>query len=199
MRYCLVGTVKRTPEEIQAAVCGRLDNPEKVLLKILLNKVETATRDTEEILELMKQLSEPYKTALSQMDSIPGIDITSALLILSEIGAQPHENFNCPERLCSWAGLSPRNDESAGKIKSRKTLHGNPYIKSILCQVAWASVKTKKNPFGQWFWSHQGKLGRKKAIIAVSRKILTLIYHLIQNNSFYDPVIAMKPYTVART
>lgn len=85
MRYCLVGTVKRTPEEIQAAVCGRLDNPEKVLLKILLNKVETATRDTEEILELMKQLSEPYKTALSQMDSIPGIDITSALLILSEI------------------------------------------------------------------------------------------------------------------
>ena len=63
---------------------------------------------------------------------------------------------------------------------------GNPYVKSILCQVAWVAVKNRKNPLGNWFWSHQAKLGKKKTIIAVSRKILTLSYALISNNTFYD-------------
>ncbi|MBE6573435.1 MAG: hypothetical protein E7652_03475 [Ruminococcaceae bacterium] len=68
---------------------------------------------------------------------------------------------------------------------------GNPYIKSILCQCAWAAVRTRNTPLGLWFWSHQGKLGKKKAIIAVSRKMLALAYHLIATERFYDNEIAL--------
>ena len=93
-----------------------------------------------------------------------------------------------------WAGLSPRNDQSAGKIKSKKILPGNPYIKSILCQVSWSAVRTRKTPFGIWFWSNQGRLGKKKAIVAVSRKILSLIYYLLSTGQFYDNEVAMRPY-----
>ncbi len=89
-------------------------------------------------------------------------------------------------RASSWAGLSPRNDESAGKIKSKKIMPGNPYVKSILCQVAWVAVKNRKTHLGVWFWSHQARIGKKKAIIAISRKILTLAYTLISNNTFFD-------------
>ena len=89
-----------------------------------------------------------------------------------------------------WAGLAPRNDESAGKVKSRKVLHGNPYIKSILCQCAWAAVRSRKSKFALWFWSHQGKMGRKKAIIAVARKILAVAYTMLKNDEFYDSKIA---------
>jgi len=192
---CIKGKTKRTPEEIQAAVCGKLNRPEMQLLTIILHKVDGAVADINEILTAMSELAQPYKNVLEILDSIPGIDTTAAMLILGEIGNNPQDNFERSENLCSWAGLSPRNDESAGKIKSKKILHGNPYIKSVLCQVAWAAVKTRRTPFGQWFWSHQGKLGRKKSIIAVSRKILTLIFYLIKSNSLYNPDIAMRPYS----
>ena len=98
----------------------------------------------------------------------------------------PQQSFKTSKHLCSWAGLSPRNDESAGKIKSKKVMPGNPYVKSILCLVAWVAVKNCKNSLGNWFWAHQSRLGKGKAIIAASRKILTLSYALISNNTFYD-------------
>ena len=106
---------------------------------------------------------------------------------LSEISAAPQEHFSSGEKLCRWAGVTPRNDESAGKMKSRKTLHGNPYVKAILCQAAWAAVKVRNSPFHDWFWSHQHKLGQKKAIIAVSRKLLMLIYLLLDTEQLYQP------------
>lgn len=134
----------------------------------------------------MAKLSCPHQAAVQQLDSIPGIDIVAALAILAEVSAEPQKNFKTSAHLNSWAGLSPRNDESAGKVKSRKVLHGNPYVKSILCQCAWSAVRTRNSSFAIWFWSHQGKLGRKKAIIAVARKILTVIYSLLKSGEFYD-------------
>jgi len=125
------------------------------------------------------------------LDSIPGIDLNAAYSILAEIGSKPHESFANANRLCSWAGLVPRNDESAGKIKSRKILHGNPYVKSILCQTAWSAVYARNSVFHDWFWRHQAKLGRKKAIIAVARKMLTLIYSMLQSGQMYDYATAV--------
>ncbi len=183
--------VKCSIEEIDAAVCGELELFERRLLKHFLEKLDLLEKSIANLLEDMKELAAPYRSALEKMDSVPGIDLTASLLILAEIGASPMNNFKSPEHLCSWAGLSPRNDESAGKIKSKKILHGNPYIKSILCQVSWAAVKCRNSCFANWFWSHQGKLGKKKAIIAVSRKILYIIYLLIQRGVMFDPAISL--------
>ena len=98
-------------------------------------------------------------------------------------------------RLCSWAGLSPRNDQSAGKISSKKIMPGNPYIKSILCQSAWAAVRSRNTPFAAWFWSRQAKIGTKKAIIGVSRRLLATIFVLLKNDQFYDSDIAMRSFS----
>lgn len=185
--------VKKTASEIQATVAGELDYSERCYLRILLAKIDAIDEEIKTILDLMTQLAEPYKIQLDQLDSIPGIDLVSALTIMAETSATPQDNFSSVKKIVSWAGLSPRNDESAGKIKSRKITKGNPYIKSILCQVAWASVRTRKSCFHSWFWSHQGKLGRKKAIIAVARKILVLIYKLLKSGEFYDPMVAKVP------
>lgn len=149
----------------------------------------------EELLLSMQEVAQPYQAAIKQLDSIPGIDTLSALTVVAEISATPQEHFSNSAKLCSRSGLSPRNDESTGKVKSIKILHGNPYVKSILCQVAWASVRVRKSSFALWFWSHQGKLGKKKAIIAVARKILTLIYKLLKSGEFYDSNIALKAYS----
>lgn len=187
--------VKASNEEIHEAIKGKLTSLERRLLKTLLTKIDQVQSEIDEILVIMQEVAEPYSSAIEQLDSIPGVDTLAAYTVLAEISAKPHIYFSTGAKLCSWAGLSPRNDESAGKVKSRKILHGNPYIKSILCQVAWAAVRVRNSSFALWFWSHQGKLGKKKAIIAVARKILTLIYKLLQSGEFYDSIIALKAYS----
>lgn len=185
---------KKSAFEIQSAICGRLNQNECFLLNDFLEQLQIIQKHIDKILDKMQEVASPYQRIIEQLDSIVGIDITAAILILAEIGPTPQENFENSSRLSSWAGLSPRNDQSAGKIKSKKVLHGNPYIKSILCQVSWSAVRSRKSPFAKWFWSHQARLGRKKAIIAVSRKILCLIYYLLSTGQFYDNEVAMRPY-----
>ena len=69
---------------------------------------------------------------------------------------------------------------------------GNQYIKTILCQAAWGAVKVRNSSFARWFWSHQGHIGQKKAIIAVSRKLLKMIYILLEKGQYYDPNYSVK-------
>ena len=194
VKKAISGNTKRSAQEIQQAVCGKLNANECFLLSDFLDQLTCIQNHIDKILSKMKEIAAPYSKIIDQMNSITGIDITAAILILAEIGPNPQENFKTSSHLCSWAGLSPRNDQSAGKIKSKKILPGNPYIKSILCQTAWAAVRSRKSPFGAWFWSHQVKLGKKKSIVAVSRKILSLIYHLISTDQFFDIDVAMRPY-----
>lgn len=196
VKNAISSNTKCSAVEIQNAICGRLNISECFLLSDFLEQLSYIQNHLDKILAMMATISEPYKKLLDQLDSIPGIDITAAMLILAEIGPNPQEAFKTSAHLCSWAGLSPRNDQSAGKISSKKILPGNPYIKSILCQSAWAAVRSRNTPFGHWFWARQGKLGKKKAIIAVSRKILSLIYHLFETDQFYDAEIAMKSYLI---
>lgn len=174
--------LRKPTETIAEAVCGMINDAEQRILKQLLHKIDTAQDDIASILEDMRQLVTPYHAQMEIIDSVPGFDEESAMKIIAEISAAPQEAFSSPEKLCSWAGLSPRNDESAGKVKSRKIMHGNRYVKSILCQTAWAAVRVRKSPFHAWFWSHYRKLGKKKAIIAVARKLLKLIYILLSKN-----------------
>ena len=139
---------KKSSEEIQLAVCGKLNANGCFLLADFLDQLKWIEEHIEKILNKMIEIAEPYRDVLERLDSIVGIDITAALLILAEIGGNVQQNFQTAGHLCAWAGLKPRNDESADKFKSKKVLPGNPYIKSILCQCAWVTAKNRKNPFG---------------------------------------------------
>ena len=188
---CMRGTLKASAQEIHSAVNITLTHPNCKVLQLLLNKLNQSVNDIDYTVNLMLEIAQPYTTQLEILDSIPGIDKIAALLILAEIGNAPFKSFETPERLCSWAGLVPRNDESAGKINCSKILPGNQYLKPILIQVAWVAVKCRNTPFHHWFWSHQGKMGQKKAIIAVARKILKLCFKLLKDGTPYDNDVAL--------
>jgi transposase len=183
--------LRKSTEEIAAAVCGKINNAEQRLLGQLLRKLNSCAEDIASILDDMRLLTNPYQVQMDILDSIPGINEESAMQIIAEISADPQEHFNTAENLVSWAGLAPRNDESAGKIKSRKIMHGNTYLKSILCQVTWASIRARRSQFNVWFYSHRSRLGQKKAIIAVARKILKLIYLLLITKQYYVPPVTV--------
>ena len=182
---------KHSATEIQSAVCGTLTANERFLLADFLEQYQVISRHIEKILNKMKSMVEPYQKLIEQMDSIVGIDITASILILAEISDKPQAYFANSAKLCSWAGLSPRNDQSAGKIKSKKIMPGNPYLKSVLCQCARIAVRARKNNFSVWYWSHRAKVGDKKCIIAVSRKMLSTIYYLFANDVFYNTDVAL--------
>jgi transposase len=187
VRMCSYRNLKRKPEEIYAAINGKLNEMERVLLSELLDWIRKLDEKISRFDAMLEEASKAYEGHLAIAKSIPGINQDSALAILAEISPTPQQDFSTASRLCSWAGLVPRNDESAGKIKSRKILHGNPYVKSMLVQCAWGAVKCRSSEFAKWFWVRQGRIGQKKAIIAVARKILSLLYLLLQTGQLYDP------------
>ena len=128
---CLRGRPNHTPDEIHAAISGSLSPEEQQMLSILLVKIETAERDMDTITSLMTKMMEPHRRAVDIVDTLPGFDVLASMLLLAEISATPHLSIDSATKLCSWAGLSPSNNESAGKVKSRKILPGNPYVKSF--------------------------------------------------------------------
>ena len=94
--------------------------------------------------------------------------------------------FPTAGHLCSWAGLCPGNNESAGKKKSTRLSKGNVHLKNVLSQCAWAATRSKKTYLRDWFWKLSRRRGMKKAVIALGRKLLTIIYHMFANGEFYD-------------
>ena len=116
---------------------------------------------------------------------IPGIKTLSALFILAEIGNDMNA-FPNANSLVGWAGLRPRNDESAGKIHSRKTLHGNKYLRQILVEISWSAARSQKSFLGKKYTVLAKRMKSQKALIAITRKILVIIYNVLKTKQPFD-------------
>jgi len=117
--------------------------------------------------------------------SIPGIDVISGTAIIAEISTNM-EHFPSAEHICSWAGLCPGNNESAGKRKSSHITKGNRYLKSMLCEVAWVIAGKRKTYLSNWYWRIKQQKGAKRATIALARELLVVIYTMLKNGTPYD-------------
>jgi transposase len=185
VKGCLAGGVRKTADEIAYAINGKLSGVSRTLLRQLMDTLYSHNRTLADIYGGMRAASAPYEYAIMQLSTIPGISTLSASYIIAEIGVDMSAFANSG-KIVSWAGLSPRNDESAGVIKSRKTTKGNNYVKTVLCQCAWAAVKTRDTRLSNWYWRNVKRLGEKKAIIAVARKLLCYIYCMLSTGELYN-------------
>lgn len=131
---------------------------------------------------------ERYAVELQQevdlLQTIPGIGKETAMNILAESG-NDMEVFPDHKHLASWAGVSPGNNESAGKKKSTRITHGNKYLKTALVEAAWAASHTKDTYLGRKYGAIAARRGSKKALIAVAHKILTGLYYILKNKEPY--------------
>ena len=178
--------IKKSSEEIAYAINGKFSHNSQVLLGILLAEYKENQSQVGNSLWVMQRVAEPYMKQIELLSTIPGIDRLSATYIIAEIGVDMTRFHGDAAHLTKWAGLTPRNDESAGKVKSRKILKGNSYTKSILCQCAWATTRTRNTRPSNWYWRNVKRLGQKKAIIAVARKLLVYAFHIISSGEPYD-------------
>lgn len=128
-----------------------------------------------------------YCEELELLQTLPGIKEESAANIIAEIGVDM-KMFLTASAIVGWAGLKPRNDQSAGKIKSRKITHGNKYLRKILVEAAWSAARTKDSRFMKMYQRllARGK-SKQKALIAVARKLLVLIWNMLSKKEAFNP------------
>jgi len=129
----------------------------------------------------------PYYEFVEYVSSLPGITELSATIILAEIGVEMNI-FDDAKNLCSWCGLSPSNNESAGKKKSVRIAKAGAYLKPMMVQCALAAIKSKKNPyFAIKYGRIKKRRGHKKAIIAIARMMMVCIYHMVSEKQPFNP------------
>jgi len=144
-------------------------------------------KQTGQCMVQMRQIcDEHYRKELMMLTTIPGVSVISALIIIAETGGDMRV-FENSGKLTGWAGLRPRNDESAGKYKSTATTKGNKYLRSIMVQVSWAASRIKNSWFNEKFTRLSIRKSRKKALIAIARKLLTVTWNVLYYKEHYNP------------
>ena len=139
---------------------------------------------TNELEKEIDILLQKERDSLELLETIPGISKISASSIIAEIGTSM-DVFKTEKHISSWAGLCPKNNESAGKKKRSGIKSGNNWLRSMLCECAWSATKKKDSRFKNKYWSMVPRMGRKKALIAIANMMLRLIYHLLKTKSTY--------------
>ena len=182
---CLKTKTRERIDDILAAVNGTLSVHERNFLSLMMEHYDTLRFHLAEVETAMLNTASSKSAQIEQLITIPGISATASIAIIAEIGTDM-SHFKSAEHICSWAGLSPGNNESAGKRKSTAVTKGNPYVKSMLCEVAWVIAGKRKTYLSAWYWKLKQKKGAKKAVIALARKLLVIIYTMLKQKTSFD-------------
>jgi len=176
--------VKCPQEKLREALRGRVREHHRFLLRLHLGQIDgldaaIATLDREVDANLG-----PFRAAVEQVSTIPGVKALGAQAIVCEIGTDM-SRFPTVGHLLSWAGMCPRNDESAGKRRSRRLRKGAPWLKTVLVQCAWAAIRKKGSYLQAQYLRLKSRRGPQKAICAVAASILTAVYHMLKDGTLY--------------
>ena len=179
---------KSSNEDILNSISGiSWQDAQKQRMNVIQEHINYLDKSIKTVKEIIDSIIAPYESAIKLLCSAPGIDRKSAITIISEIGTDMSQ-FSSHYRLASWAGLAPGCNESAGKKKSVKISRAGVYLKPTLVEVAHCAVKDKDNPYyANKFNVLSKRRGKKRAYIAIARKILVAIYHMLSTGELFNP------------
>jgi transposase len=180
-----VKRIKKKADQIKESIRGSLDTTQIMLIRGSLEQIESIQKRVSELDKEIKIRIASRKEDLTIAMSIPGIGFTAAAIILSEIG--DFKDFDKPEQLASWAGLVPAVYQSADKlVTGRITKHGSKHIRRILVEVAQVIARTNRSNLKRFFLRIQAKKGHNVAAVALARKVLCILHHLLMNREMYE-------------
>jgi len=186
VRPYLTKGIKASPEEIQAAVDGAMCVNQAEKLRIIRSHMDNLALCKANLQSEILSIAEKFLPQVNLISTVPGFQSFSAIAIISEIGVNMSV-FPTSRHLCSWAGLTPQNDQSAGKKKTTRISRAGAYIKPLLVQCALCAIRSKKNPeVAGRYHAIKKRRGHKKAIIAIARMLLTAIYNILKNDEPYN-------------
>lgn len=185
---CINKNCKSSTEDILSSVNGiSFTNEQKLRIKLIKDHIDYLNNQICNLRDIIDTLVKPYEDYITLLRTIPGVDRNSAITILSEIGTDMSQ-FKNHYRLTSWAGLAPGCNESAGKKKSVKISRAGVYLKPCLVEVAHCAIKDKENPYyAKKFEKISKRRGKKRTLVAIARKILVAIYHMLSTGEVWNP------------
>jgi len=182
----LTKNIKASTEEIQAAVDGVICVEQAEKLRIIRSHMDSLSLCKANLESEILSVAEKFLPQINLVSTVPGIRSFSAVATLGEIGVDMSV-FETSRHLCSWAGLAPQNDNSAGKKKTTRVSRAGVYLKPLLVQCANNAIRTKSNPeIANRYNAIKKRRGHKKAIIAIARMLLTAIYNILKKNEPYN-------------
>jgi transposase len=177
----------KADEVIESIEEFMMEPAQKARALMVRNHLEFLDQRIAELDRMVDVLVVPYESLIELLCTIPGVDRRSAITIISEIGIDMSQ-FSSSKRICSWAGLTPGNNESAGKKKSVRISRAGVYLNPALVQVAHAAVKSNESPYYRVKYERISKRrGKKRAIIAIARMILTAVYSMMSTGEVFNP------------
>ena len=187
----LLKSLKSKEDAVIESIEGyQMTDAQKYRMRLIRAHMDYITAEINDIDKQIESLisSDPdYDKAIRLLTTIPGVKRDSAITIISEIGIDMSQFCNS-KRLCCWAGLTPGNNESAGKKKSVRITCAGVYLKPALVQCAHAAVKSDKSPYYKTkYESLVKRRGKKRAVIAIARMILIAIYRMLSTGEVWNP------------
>lgn len=175
-----IGRLRAKLPELRRAISGRM-RPHQCFM---LAHIDALDANIEAVAAEIEERLRPFATEIEHLDSIPGVGQIIANSLLAEIGPDMSK-FPTASCLASWAKICPGNNESAGKRRSGKTGKGDRWLRSLLTEAGHAASKTPTY-LGSQYHRLAGRLGKKKAAVAVGHSILVIAYYLLRDNRSFE-------------
>ena len=179
------GRLRSKRPALQLALDGRLLGQHRTLLQHLLAHIDFLDQSIAELEAEIDRCLAPFGQAVALAQTIPGIAETAATAMIAELGTDM-TRFASAKHLASWAGVCPGNKQSGAKRLSGRTTKGNPYLRAVLGEVAWAISHTKDNYLSAQFHRIARRRGKQKAVIAVAHSVLVILYHVLREGKPYN-------------
>ena len=179
------GRLRKKLPELRRALQGRFRRHHAFLVEQILAKIDFLDETLERITTELNDRLAPFEPMLAKLDTIPGVNRTTAVSIVAETGGDM-TRFPTAAHLCSWAGMCPGHDESAGKRRSGTTRKANRYLRGALIQSALGASHTKHSALQARYHRVKRHRGHKKAVVAVGHQILEIAYYVMRDGVTYD-------------
>ncbi|NSW84453.1 MAG: IS110 family transposase [Syntrophothermus sp.] len=178
------GSLRSKLAELEKALSGVVEPHHRFLLQQHLAHIDFLEQAIALVEAEIEERMLPFAKEVEQLMTIPGIKKQAAWTIIAEIGIDMGV-FPSHKHLASWAGLCPGNNESAGKRKTGRTRKGNPWLREVLVEAAWAASRTRKTYLAAQYHRLAARRGKKRALVAVAHSILVIAYHLLAKGTTY--------------
>lgn len=174
-------------ETLVKALTGVVSETDIDMINQLVEEIELQQRHKDEAQEKMTALCmEWFPQEVENLQTIPGVKERSSTSIIAEIGTDM-THFQTPKKLVSWVGLSPRNEESAGKIKARGITHGNRFVRKTMIECSWGAARMKDSFFAEFSYRQciERRKNKMKVQVAIARKILVAVWYVLSQGTQY--------------
>ncbi len=178
------GRLRAKLPQLREALEGRVEATHRILLRHLLDHISFLEGEIEQLFGDIDSRLQPYETHITRLMQLPGVGRSAAVAILGEIGSDM-SRFPSAKHLCSWAGVAPGNKQSGGKRFKAPANKGNTHLRAILAECVWAISHTRDNYLAAQYHRLARRIGKKRAIVAVSHSLLGIIYHLLRDEQDY--------------